>query len=421
MHLCVCVFLGLCTKSEAARDPILTRTNQNGINGSACVCVKQDIESIIFVVKTAHTHTHTVTYVHYTCASNIVQHNLLASQTFPRSLFTFLCIAATRSLSLSACCSLLLPLVLPAFFLPLSTQTQSARAATATTSNTFAVERRSPTRWRGEIVRRVRAATKVNLLLHHALSLALTHTLLLLRLLLLLPRCVSAADHSTCIAQLHQPTPMAALVPSHPFPAHCALFLAPKNDAKFSSNEKQAFSAADRHFSLRLLLLLLPMVVVESENQPTKPPQLPPTLSNNTAHATSLSAAQPASQRRLPQQRAIHPPTTTQTKRNVCASTSVCVCACSLCRPCVRACVCVCFEFQFQFVVPRSAVAARVRARAACRLRRRRRSVRSFVRSALCLVVPFAGLVGISLLIWLVVFLASLSQRTPQADREIQN
>lgn len=50
MHLCVCVFfLGLCTKSEAARDPILTRTNQNGINGSAyvkesasvsvCVCV----------------------------------------------------------------------------------------------------------------------------------------------------------------------------------------------------------------------------------------------------------------------------------------------------------------------------------------------------------------------------------------------
>lgn len=80
----------------------------------ACVCVKQGIESIIFVVKTAHTHT--VTYVHYTCASNIVQHNLLASQTFPRSLFTFLCIAATRSLSLSACCSLLLPLVLPAFF-----------------------------------------------------------------------------------------------------------------------------------------------------------------------------------------------------------------------------------------------------------------------------------------------------------------
>lgn len=35
----VCVFLGLCTKSEAARDPILTRTNQNGINGSACVRV----------------------------------------------------------------------------------------------------------------------------------------------------------------------------------------------------------------------------------------------------------------------------------------------------------------------------------------------------------------------------------------------
>lgn len=173
--------------------------------------------------------------------------------------------------------------------------------------------------------------------------------------------CVSAAaSHSPAIAQLHQNQPPWLLtLPSHPFHVLCALFLAPKNDAKFSSNEKQAFSAGDRHFSLLLLLRCCCAVVVESENQPTKPPQHPPTLSNNTAHATSLSAALQASQRRLPQQqRPIHPPTTKahKTKRNVCASMSVCVHV----RSAGRACVCVCvmnFNFSLLFLVRPSLLA----------------------------------------------------------------
>lgn len=127
---------------------------------------------------------------------------------------------------------------------------------------------------------------------------------------------------------------------------------------------------------------------MESENQPTKPPQHPPTLSSRSTakapHATSQSAALPASTAassavatsRRPQQRPIHPPTT---KRNVCASMSeyVCVCECWLCRQhlrqCVRVCVCVLnFNFSLLFLVRRSR----------CR-RRRRRSLRScsFIRS----------------------------------------
>lgn len=83
-----------------------------------------------------------------------------------------------------------------------------------------------------------------------------------------------------------------------------------------------------------------------------------------------------------------------------------------------RACVYVCFEFQFQFVVPRSAFALPTSSSTLASFV----FVHSFgsvrlVCSALRLFVPFVGLVGISLLIWLVVFLASLSTNSENTQR----
>lgn len=127
-----------------------------------------------------------------------MQHNLLASQTFPSFPLHFP-MQCCNSLFLSVCCcSLLLPLVLPAFFCLSHTHTWEQRRPQHRTrsQSSYAAQH-----VRGEIVRHVRAATKVNLLQYHALSLALTHTLLLWllrlpRLLLRLCCCFSFPWHS---------------------------------------------------------------------------------------------------------------------------------------------------------------------------------------------------------------------------------
>lgn len=189
----------------------------------------------------------------------------------------------------------------------------------------------------------------MNLLQYHALSLTLTHTLLLwllrLRRLLLLLRlccCFSFPWHSA--APPNQP-PWLLTLPSHPFHVLCALVLAPKNDAKFSSNEKQAFSAGDRHFSLlpplRCCCRWWWKVKINQPNHPNTHPPLATTQRmqlhcqqrcKRRSDVCRSSSSSSGDQSTHQQQK--------RTKRNeTCAPACLCVCMFAL--PVVRVCVCV--------------------------------------------------------------------------------